>query len=314
MTSSFVMNLVTNKHAYSVARHDWMRHLDLNLKLSEITIPGTHCSATYNFDDSMNHIKHQNYSLREQLHDGIRFLDIQLACTDPEDYSLSVIHDRYHCQINFEQVLLTCKSFLLRHPTEVICIQIMQRETKFLNFKRNFMHHLEKFLTDDNKAYYYQGDINTTLHELKGKIVFFNHCPTISDIGIPCQSEHNQYANHLDQDFRILPQHSHTETAKQIHSIKKMIDEAASTINDTLYISYNCIQTHSETETPYDLAWGNGLTSYPVMNKALMIILESLPKHPARLGVVLLDYYHNMDNSDFDVTKNLIEINLKYRA
>ena len=307
------MNLGINMHAYSVATHDWMRHLDPNLKLSEITIPGTHCSATYNFDDSMNHLKHQNFSLLEQLHDGIRFLDMELACTHAEDYSLSVIHDRYHCQINFEQVLLTCKNFLLRNPTEVICLQISHRETKFLNFKRNFMHHLEEFLTDGDKTYYYEGDKNTSLQELRGKIVFFNHCTVINEIGIPCQkSEHQEYSNHLDQNFRVVALQNQTETAKQISSVKQILDEASTTQNDTLYISYNCIKNQSENITPYDLAWGNGITLHPVMNKSLMIILENLPKHPARLGVVLLDYYRNMDNNGFDVTKTLIELNLRF--
>lgn len=308
------MNLGINKHAYSVATHDWMRHLDPNLKLSEITIPGTHCSATYNFDDSMNHLKHQNYSLLEQLHDGIRFLDMELACTHAEDYSLSVIHDRYHCQINFEQVLLTCKNFLLRNPTELICLQISHRETKFLNFKRNFMHHLEKFLTDGDQIYYYEGDKNTSLRELRGKIVFFNHCSVINEIGIPCQKTgQREYSNHLDQSFRVLPLQNQSETTLHIHSVKKILDEASAVINDTLYISYNCVKTHSEKQTPYDLAWGNGLTLHPVMNKSLMIILESLPKHPARLGIVLLDYYRNMNSHDFDVTKTLIELNLRFK-
>lgn len=307
------MNLGINKHAYSVATHDWMRHLNPSLKLSEITIPGTHCSATYNFDDSMNHLKHQNFTLLEQLHDGIRFLDIELACTHPEDYSLSVIHDRYHCQINFEQVLLTCKNFLARNPTEFVCIQVVQRETKFLNFKRNFMHHLEEFLSDGDKTYYYEGDKNTSLSDLRGKIVFFNHCANISEIGIPCQHEQNEYSNHLDQNFRILPKHQHTETSEQVHSIKKLLNEASTTEDDTFYISYNCVRTHSETETPYDLAWGNRLTRYPVMNKSLAIILDNLPKHPARLGVVLLDYYRNMDDNGFNVTKTLIELNLRYK-
>lgn len=307
------MNLGINKHAYSVATHDWMRHLNPSLKLSEITIPGTHCSATYNFDDSMNHLKHQNFTLLEQLHDGIRFLDIELACTHPEDYTLSVIHDRYHCQINFEQVLLTCKNFLNRNPTEFVCIQIVQRETKFYNFKRNFMHHLEEFLTDGDKTYYYEGDKNTALSDLRGKIVFFNHCANISEVGIPCKNDQNEYSNHLDQTFRILPTHSNTETSEQVHSMKKLLNEASTTENDTMYISYNCVKTHSETETPYDLAWGNGLTRYPVMNKSLAIILDNLPKHPARLGVVLLDYYRNMDNNGFNVTKTLIELNLRYK-
>ena len=306
------MNLGINRHVYSGATHNWMRHLNPNLKLSEITIPGTHCSATYNFDDSMNHLKHQNYTLLEQLHDGIRYLDIQLACTHPEDYSLSVIHDRYHCQINFEQVLLTCKNFLKRNPTEIICIQIVQRETKFFNFKRNFMHHLETFLTEDGKTYFYECDRNTTISELRGKIVFFNHCTAISEIGIPCQAGLYEYSNPLDQKFRILPLQYHTETAGQITAIKKLIDEATTNNNDTLYISYNCIQTHSEKETPYDLAWGNGLTHYPVMNKSLMVILENLPNHPARLGVILLDYYRNMDKNGFNLTKTLIELNLRY--
>ncbi len=308
------MNLGINKHAYSVATHDWMRHLNPDLKLSEITIPGTHCSATYNFDDSMNHLKHQNYTLLEQLHDGIRFLDIQLACTHPEKYTLSVIHDRYHCQINFEQVLLTCKNFLIKNPTEVICIQIMQKETKFLNFRRNFMHHLETILTDTDKTYFYGGDKNTSLRELRGKIVFFNHCATISEIGIPCKTGQQEYSNHLNQAFHVFPLLQHSETSGQIHGIKKLIDHASSTINDTLYISYNCVKTHSDSETPYDLAWGNGLTAYPVMNKSLMIILENLPKHPARIGVILLDYYRNMDCNGFNITKTLIELNLRYKV
>ena len=71
---------------------NWMSLLDENLRLNQVSIPGTHDSGTHYvaFIKSI-HAKTQSLNIKEQLEHGIRYLDIRLSIDNdaPDDVYLS---------------------------------------------------------------------------------------------------------------------------------------------------------------------------------------------------------------------------------
>ena len=115
----------------------WMSRIKDDVKLSEITIPGTHntCASKCNIL-----AKCQNISLIEQLNAGVRFID--LRCRHMND-SFFLYHGIFRINYDFEHdVLAACAQFLSSNPTETI-IAMLKPEHMSKNNPSDFD---EKFL------------------------------------------------------------------------------------------------------------------------------------------------------------------------
>lgn len=116
---------------------DWMGQLDGQLPLSEITLPGTHDSATEYVQFAFI-TKCQALNIREQLEAGIRYLDIRLCFAQTgglKTRQMKLVHGFTTCRTGFmpwagtlylEQVLDQCEAFLKEHPTETILFVVKQ--------------------------------------------------------------------------------------------------------------------------------------------------------------------------------------------
>lgn len=95
---------------------DWMKWINGNVKLSELSIPGTHNSL---FKEGNDFNQYQGLDLNAQLNAGIRVLHL------PMDYKATdtfVAHKRTDPNPSFDQVLTTVGSFLAAHPDETVLI------------------------------------------------------------------------------------------------------------------------------------------------------------------------------------------------
>ncbi|EPA8122004.1 phosphatidylinositol-specific phospholipase C domain-containing protein [Enterococcus faecium] len=149
----------------------WMSELNDNVRLSELSIPGTHNSATGTFSGiASGYVKTQSIDIRKQLDNGILFLDIRARAIDG---AFTMHHDRYYLNRNFGDVLNKTVAFLRDNPGEVVYMRLKQEYSSVND--HTFNHILNtRYLQDSRwRDYFYYGNANPTLRETRGKIVIF---------------------------------------------------------------------------------------------------------------------------------------------
>lgn len=112
-----------NESADGVSRTDWMAELPDSIRLSEMTLGGTHDSgALYGGEKFQT----QSMDLNTQLQVGIRAFDIRLGrnvapCVGPQ---LWVVHAESCQRQTFAEVLSTMTRFLREHPREAVVMSL----------------------------------------------------------------------------------------------------------------------------------------------------------------------------------------------
>ena len=146
---------------------DWMRNIPDSMKLSEMTIPGTHESFALH---GICIARCQSWSVPEQLKAGIRYLDCRLR----------MYHDTLRCYHGFidmkdtlDVIFVYLINFLKEHPTETIIFQVQEEykkeectkdmDTLWDEYAKDYLDYIVK----------YEGH-NITMGEIRGKILFIN--------------------------------------------------------------------------------------------------------------------------------------------
>ena len=103
----------------------WMASVPDGTLLSQLTIPGTHDSASlYENATSLGFAKTQDLNLTQQLNLGVRFFDIRL------NKNLDVYHGPVFQHLTFAQVITACADFLRTNPGETILMLINASDPK----------------------------------------------------------------------------------------------------------------------------------------------------------------------------------------
>ena len=167
---------------------DWMSKLPDDTLLSDISVPGTHDSATQNVMLAY-FAKCQASDIRTQLDDGFRYLDIRLGAkrAGSED-KLIFYHGFCPCRegwapwsknLELSAVLAQCYSFLSDYPSETIIFTVkMEQGSDLTTFELLLDSYISKgqdkwFLTDKIPA----------LGECRGKIVLFRRYDDVCGLG-----------------------------------------------------------------------------------------------------------------------------------
>ena len=101
----------------------WMQHLSGGVRISELSIPGTHNTMAR---EGVLWAWCQSLSLMLQLLVGIRFLDIR--CRHFKN-ALPIHHEAYYQNADLTDVLSVSINFLTTHPSETILMRIKQEYT-----------------------------------------------------------------------------------------------------------------------------------------------------------------------------------------
>ena len=147
---------------------NWMRTVDGDKKLSQLTIPGTHDTCTFNISSSIS--KCQNLTLRQQLDAGIRFIDIR--CRNYYD-TFELHHGSDYLGLNFAYVLNGCRDFLNAHEDECIIMSVKEEYKPVGNtktFSEVFNGYVEKYKNE--LAWYFDAEI-PQLAKVRKRIVLF---------------------------------------------------------------------------------------------------------------------------------------------
>eukprot|EP00111_Clytia_hemisphaerica_P021513 TCONS_00063278-protein len=134
-------------------------------KLCQVLIPGTHNSGAYGILFGLGQT--QDWSIKEQLENGVRFLDIRLARNlSPNDFE--VVHGFIKLGSFKKFILSPVTKFLTDNPSEVILMRIKTYGFDFgaeARLERDFMMNLEY------RFYQKIVNSNTSISQVRGKIV-----------------------------------------------------------------------------------------------------------------------------------------------
>lgn len=166
---------------------EWMSFVDDAMLLSEISIPGTHESATC----GMYIGNCQNLTIREQLQDyGVRFLDIRLKYKSGELWVYHEIESAGNLTLN--DVCRDCYEFLDRNPTECIVMSVRDEQN---DARSSYVQQFETRLKSCIQAkpdYWTTSDKTPRLGDVRKKIVLFRRFRTIGtseELGIDARPE-----------------------------------------------------------------------------------------------------------------------------
>jgi 1-phosphatidylinositol phosphodiesterase len=112
---------------------DWMKWISDQSSLGSVSMPGTHNGLSAHGGVGVE--TQENYGdrgtmLESQLNAGIRVVDIRVARIDN---SFTIHHGAIYQHANFTDVLRVLGSFLVRHPTETVLMNL-QSECTGANF------------------------------------------------------------------------------------------------------------------------------------------------------------------------------------
>lgn len=163
----------------------WMAGLSDDLYLSEITIPGTHDSAT-KYVQLAFFSKCQSKTIGEQLQSGYRYLDIRLGADGDR---LKLMHGFTNCKagalpwsetLYLEDVLADCYAFLDANPSETILFAVKQEHGD--ESIAEFESLLKKYIDASPNRWFVSAQI-PTLGESRGKLVLLRRWE--GNLGVP---------------------------------------------------------------------------------------------------------------------------------
>ncbi|KAI3337618.1 PLC-like phosphodiesterase [Xylariaceae sp. AK1471] len=180
----------SSRHAY------WMAHLPDSIPITQLNIPGTHDTATWNYtqatQDEMSYATRcdgttpararvyrcQRRSIAESLEAGIRFFDLRFAL-DPLDARLVFWHGPalLSARATVEDVLFGFYGWLDTHPSETVILSLKYEDSTKANATSDAKVQGSLFdvlMSGTAKRYIHQGrGAVGTLGEVRGKIILF---------------------------------------------------------------------------------------------------------------------------------------------
>lgn len=175
--SIFAMVPIDKSHdAYS---KNWLKNVDDNAKITEVSLPGTHDSgATHSIADVAG--KCQDLSIKTQLEIGVRFFDLRLQLVNDE---FKIVHSFVDQNLKFSAVLKDLYSFIKENSSEYLIISIKEEASPINStlwfdeaLIRDFEEYKDVFMINENK-------LPETVKEARGKIYLLSRFS--GDIGIP---------------------------------------------------------------------------------------------------------------------------------
>ena len=164
---------------------NWMARLDDGKPLSEVTLPGTHDSATKDVQLAF-FSKCQALDIGEQLEAGYRYLDIRLGA---DGEKLKLMHGFTNCTtmnapwanaLYLDAVLEDCYAFLNAHPTEAVVFAVKQEhgDESVAQFEQLLNAYVQK-----NPGKWLLTDSVPTVGEARGKLVLMRRYADEANLG-----------------------------------------------------------------------------------------------------------------------------------
>lgn len=152
----------------------WMKYVDDNKFLDELSIPGTHDSGTCSVDNDTepqsSQVKCQQDYIPTQLLEGIRYFDIRLGKGDDPgiDHGIFYLLKKDGNYLHLSDVIGYFKTFLNENPSEALIMLASRGNNEATD--ESITTAFAKVMADNPNLFYTSSRV-PTLHEVRGKIV-----------------------------------------------------------------------------------------------------------------------------------------------
>ncbi|EOQ00432.1 phosphatidylinositol-specific phospholipase C [Bacillus cereus] len=166
----------------------WMQSLVKDsIKLSELSIPGTHGSTALYGKTAIDEdwTRNQRMSITTQLNSGIRYLDIRARRTGD---SFAMHHGPVYQHKMFGDILNEVTIFLQQNPSETVLMRLKE-EHDAESGSKSFEEIMTKYWNDYQQYFWKPGSSNNpTLDEVRGKIVILQNFSSSAKFGVDYNS------------------------------------------------------------------------------------------------------------------------------
>jgi hypothetical protein len=273
------LNVYVNR--LKASSRNWMQYISDSRPIGKISLPGTHDAGTASLPEnqvtSMGHT--QNFTVTEQLHDGVRAFDIRLKKSMKYGHTLT-------CRDGFDESMADIRTFLKEHPSEFIVALIGSDEggkwdaQMLANFNQLSSQYADLFVEDFGPT--------TPIKDVRGKVLVIKRqeaCP----LGKLLKFEDNAIFSY--DCFQVEDVYKEHKTYRKIKLVEQHLRNAYENEDpNKWYITFNSIAWDPRHHKPYYSAWGARNVRKP-MNPSLREIIED--KEYTNFGMVFLDFYND---------------------
>ncbi len=207
---------------------DWMKHLNDNLTLSQLSLPGTHDTMAHKADlTGLDITRTQTMDLWSQLVSGIRVLDIRLHYED-SGKAFTIYHGAVHVGYNLDDVLTTVQKFLREHPSETVLMRLKQEESSADDEQMQTL--FDIYYNKYKDMFYRNNSQNPTLKDMRGKCVILSDVLSLNSYGISCRDINTQDDYYLGSNWDLYA---------KWEKIKNQINQSDQSNNSVLYMNYS---------------------------------------------------------------------------
>ncbi|MBS1120138.1 MAG: phosphatidylinositol-specific phospholipase [Deltaproteobacteria bacterium] len=258
----------------------WMSKIDDGRLLSELSIPGTHESASL-YEVIPGSSRDQTLTLDQQLDAGVRYFDIR--CRHLGD-GFDLYHGPLFERQTFAQVVETFSAFLDSHPTEAAVMSIKEEsvaDNTMLTFEQVFATYVAL-----DPARWYLGGAVPALGDVRGKIVLVRRfVAETSPLGLDASDwpDNATFSITTPQaSLRVQDAFKVTSNESKWMAIEALLAEARDAGPSTLFLNYTSgFQTLS------------GIPNTPSVAMEINLDLDAFLADPANahahLGVLAMD-------------------------
>ena len=259
----------------------WMKYVPDDRPISQISIPGTHDAGSSSLpESSITSMAHtQNFTISEQLTDGIRAFDIRLKKNMKYGHSMT-------CRDGFDESMVDIAAFLKAYPSEFIIAMIGSDEGG--KWDEEMQANYNALLAKYPGLFVEDFGPTTKVKDVRGKILVIKRqkaCP----FGKLLKFKDNDTFTY--DCFNVEDVYKEHKTYKKIKLVEEHLREAYENEDPTKwYITFNSIAWDPRHHKPYYSAWGAVNVRKP-MNPSLRELLER--KQYSEFGMVFLDFYND---------------------
>ncbi|HIH7565176.1 TPA: phosphatidylinositol-specific phospholipase C [Yersinia enterocolitica] len=279
---------------------NWMSHLSDTQLLSQISIPGTHDSASFRSNVfGAGFTQTQSWNIRKQLDQGVRFLDARCRLINNV---FTMHHGAVFLKQQFGDFITTCIDFVKRNPSEFIILSVKQEHTVENSTKSFHKVMRARYIEPHNEIFYLDNKI-PNIGEIRGKIVLLRRYSG-DKAGIDASHWKNDTSFEIkNKDFNIYVQdHYDGYTALSLHFKRKFIEcslkDAQKKRTQDMYINFISI---SGLLIPFSGALGHHLID------GMNIWFCKQYREKQIMGIIVADF---VDAQDGEIIKTVVNSNI----
>lgn len=206
-------------------KKNWMNDIRDDVMLSEMALPGTHDSGTYN--KHLESVITQAMNFTEQLEYGIRVFDIRIRHTSDR---FALHHGAYFLNVMFGDFLNAADDFLTKNPSETVLFRLKEEHDADTNNTRSLKETLDYYLSLHSDKYLKTTNKGIKLGEARGKFIILSNAGSFNSYGL-------NYASFNIQDNYRMGSNWDLHDYKW-GSIKAQLSAATSGSKSTFYVNY----------------------------------------------------------------------------